>query len=381
MFSNFLNHHQLPFCEEMVKLTNGDFRFVATKPIEQERLSLGYEDMNKKPFVVRAYENEEQYELAKKLCAESDIVIYGSAPEAFFKARKEMGLLTFRYSERILKKGLYQIFSPRAQKNIRNNHSKYKNNTYLLCASAFTAADYARFGAYKNNAYKWGYFPQVKKYDDIEEVIKAKNKNSILWAGRFIDWKHTEVAVKVADMLKKNGYDFTLNIIGTGELEKEIRTLINKKGLEKQVNMLGSMSPEKVREYMEKSEIFLFTSDRHEGWGAVLNESMNSGCAVVASHAIGSVPFLIDNGKNGMVYKSGKVKDLYVKTKYLLDNSEKRREIGKNAYLTLEQQWNPENAAKRFYKLALSLLEEKDANLFEEGVCSKAKILKDNWKI
>ena len=49
---------------------------------------------------------------------------------------------------------------------------------------------------------------------------------------------------------------------------------------------------------MEKSEIFLFTSDKGEGWGAVLNESMNSACAVVASHAIGSVPFLLKDGEN-----------------------------------------------------------------------------------
>ena len=80
-----------------------------------------------------------------------------------------------------------------------------------------------------------------------------------------------------------------------------------------------------------------------------------------------------------MVYKSCKVKDLYAKTKYLMDNSEKRREIGKNAYLTLEQQWNPENAANRLYELSVSLLNSGSADIFEEGVCSKAKRLKDNW--
>lgn len=51
------------------------------------------------------------------------------------------------------------------------------------------------------------------------------------------------------------------------------------------------MKASEVRSYMEKADIYLFTSDFNEGWGAVLNESMNSGCAVVASHAIGSVPF------------------------------------------------------------------------------------------
>ena len=34
---------------------------------------------------------------------------------------------------------------------------------------------------------------------------------------------------------------------------------------------------------MEKADIFLFTSDRREGWGAVANEAMNSACALVVS--------------------------------------------------------------------------------------------------
>ena len=44
---------------------------------------------------------------------------------------------------------------------------------------------------------------------------------------------------------------------------------------------------------MEESEIYLVTSDRKEGWGAVVNEAMNSGCAVVADHMIGAAPWMI----------------------------------------------------------------------------------------
>ena len=36
-----------------------------------------------------------------------------------------------------------------------------------------------------------------------------------------------------------------------------------------------------------------------EGWGAVVNEAMNSGCAVVADHMIGAAPWLIRQGENG----------------------------------------------------------------------------------
>ena len=65
------------------------------------------------------------------------------------------------------------------------------------------------------------------------------------------------------------------------------------------------MSPEKVRSVMEKSHIFVFTSSHLEGWGAVVNEAMNSGCAVVANVQAGAVPYLIEQGVNGIAYPRG----------------------------------------------------------------------------
>ena len=59
--SNFLNHHQLPVALEMDKLTEHHYTFVATERINQERLSLGYEDMNQSyPWVIRTYESREE---------------------------------------------------------------------------------------------------------------------------------------------------------------------------------------------------------------------------------------------------------------------------------------------------------------------------------
>ena len=71
---------------------------------------------------------------------------------------------------------------------------------------------------------------------------------------------------------------------------------------------------------MRNHDIFIFTSDRQEGWGAVLNEAMDSGSTVVASDAIGSSPFLIKDGQNGFLFKSENHKSLYQKVAYLIDN-------------------------------------------------------------
>lgn len=377
--SNFYNHHQAPFSEAMNELTKGQFRFVATKPIREERLKMGWGGEDTPDFVIKSYESKENSDICQKLIDEADVVIIGSAPKSLLNNRLKNKKLTFYYSERIYKKKpkLYIFLVWLVQNATRIMRHK---NLYILCASAYTSADYAKTFTFLDKAYKWGYFTRLNSYDNVDEIINGKDPASILWAGRFINWKHPELALEVAERLIADGYDFKLKMIGTGVLEEHIKDLIEKKGLTNNVEMLGSMKPHEVREHMEKSEIFLFTSDRNEGWGAVLNESMNSACAVVAGHAIGSVPFLIEHGENGLIYEDGNVEDLYNKVKWLLDHPEERAMMGKNAYKIMTEEWNAENAARKLLELADKLLNgEYKASPFKTGVCSKAERLSDSW--
>ncbi len=375
-FSNFLNHHQLPFCLEMTKHIGDNFTFVETEPIEQERLDMGYEDMGEKyPFTLKSYKNNECYKLALRLGIESDVVIIGSAPEIFIQERMKYNKVTFRYTERILKEGLIRILDPRVVYGIWSQNTRYRNkNMYLLCASAYTAYDMQLFGAYPQKKYKWGYFPKVKKYD-IERLIENKRKNGkivILWAGRFLKWKHPEVAIKVAKLLKQHGYKFKLILIGDGELKENLVTYVNQNQLQDVIDFTGFMNPDEVRKHMEKADIFLFTSDYNEGWGAVLNEAMNSGCAVVASHAIGSVPFLIKHKINGMIYKNGDTEELLNMVMQLSDNDKMRENLGRQAYSTLVEEWNAENATNNFLQLTQAILSGEEIEI-SCGPCSIAK--------
>ena len=373
-YSNYLNHHQLPLCEAFMELCEGQFKFVAEDPITPLRLKLGYEDMNKKDFVVRAYESKAAALEAEKLAEESDIIILGAAKDKYINIRSRLGLPSFKYSERIFKH-TRSIFPYRFWRGLH-----IAEPVWLLCAGAFAAGDYAKAGAYRGKCYKWGYFPEAKEYEDFDEMISAQKASHILWAGRFIDWKRPEAAVCIAERLKADGYDFTINMIGAGEKLEEIKKLAAQKGLEKEIKFLGAVAPEKVREYMESSPIFLLTSNRREGWGAVLNEAMNSGCTVAASHLIGSVPFLLKDGENGMIYRDGDCEDLYKKVKYMLDNPEETARMGKAAYKTIAEQWNAKNAAARFIELAQAIIEGEPApDIFADGVCSKAKTLKSDW--
>ena len=137
------------------------------------------------------------------------------------------------------------------------------------------------------------------------------------------------------------------------------------------ITMLGSQPHEVVLEEMQKADIYLFTSDRNEGWGAVLNEAMSSGCAVVASDAIGSAPFLIENGKNGYMYRDGDINDLLQKVCSLIDNPQKRNQFSDEAIKTIGEEWSIENATNNLIKL-IHGLHKNGKTPIETGPCSLA---------
>lgn len=373
-FSNFINEHQIPFCEAMYKKTNGGFRFVATEPIDRERLKMGFVDKSEHfSYVIKSYENDSSYKMAMELGLSSDVVIIGSAPDDFIKERLDQNKLTFRYFERFFKEGRIRILDPRVFKAHYKQDFGYRNkNLYMLCASAYTAPDCRFILSYPDKTYKWGYFPETEQlpYDSIAKAKQKENKVKILWAGRMIDWKHPEAAIYLSKQLKNYNLPFSLDMIGDGEMRSNLENIVRNENLQDDVSFLGSMPPDQVRKNMMSADIFLFTSDRNEGWGAVLNESMSTACAVVASREIGSVPYLIEDSKNGLVYNRKDKNSLFNCVKRLIENKSFRETLGKNAYDTIKNLWNAEVATDRLLTL-IECINNGTPVPYTTGPCSK----------
>ena len=184
-----------------------------------------------------------------------------------------------------------------------------------------------------------------------------------------------EELAELAEDLRGAGYDFRLKLIGGGELEEKLKARIREKELSGLVTMTGFLPPQEVRKAMEESHIFLFTSNHLEGWGAVVNEAMNSRCAVVASREAGAVPFLIRHGENGMVYYRNRYEDFSGAVRHLIENKKDRERMGQRACETILKEWNADTAAAR----CLSLYEgwEKGRMSFpESGPLSPAPMIR-----
>lgn len=393
-FSNYFNHHQKALCDEFYRLLGDGFTFVETMPMEGFRANMGWGEETPL-YVMKTYENDELANRAQKLAVDSDLVIMGTAPEEYCENRLKKNRLTFRYSERPLKEGFIKFFIPRlTKKYIRMHLNNRDKNIYVLGASAFTALDFKKmFNSYPDKCYKFGYFPVHKEYD-IDELIEhkkefAKDRVSILWLGRMLKLKHPELLIKAAKILADSGYDFSIHMVGEGEMRPVCETLVKKSGLSDRITFEDFLSPEEARNVMADYQIYVMTSDKLEGWGSVIYEGLNAGCAVIASHICGATPWLVENEKCGLVFKSQSVKSLSEKLKKLLDNQDLIDMYGRNAYMKMHSLWNPQNAAESVLKLAEGLLEAgadgdtvktpAESGIISEGPCSKAGFLKNNW--
>lgn len=377
-YSCFLTHHQVPFCLEMQKRLGDDFKFVSMTKIFDWRLEMGFKDLDKVyDFVVRAYESDEAMEEAKKLALDSDIVIIGSTVDDCIIERLKQDKITFRYRSRVFlfPDGFFKtVLNKDKMKLFWQRHIRYRKNKnlYILLANAYGAKDFNMLGLYKNKTYKWGYFVETNKYN-IDELIDKKEQNEkieIVWVARFINWKHPEIVLKLARNLKEQNYNFHIKMLGAGVLEKKIRENIVKQGLTDVVEVVGQVPSDKVKDYMEQANIFIGTSDSREGWGAVINESMNAGCAIVANRKMGSVPYLLKNEESGLIYNS--YSEFEEKVKRVINDKDLRRKLGKNAYKVITEDWTSEVATENLLKLFESILNGKEFDV-NEGPASKAK--------
>ena len=381
MISNYINHHQIPFSNALYEKLGDDYHFIQTEPMEEERIQMGWGvEAEKIPYVVFL---DKQLELCKQLIDESDVLLVGwMEREDLIAGRLNSNKLTIRISERLYREGQWKAISPKGLIRKYKEHTSHrKNPVYLLCAGAYVPSDFSIVKAYPNKMFRFGYFPEFKEFT-IEQLQKMhvwgdkKNQEEIriVWAGRFIPLKHPEFAVKLAESLKKQGYRFHIHMVGGGELEDELKQTVKRKKLQNEITFYGFLKPMQVRKVMEKCHIHLFTSNYLEGWGAVVNEAMNSGCVEVANVEVGAAPFLIQHGKNGLVYKGGSYEDMEMQVKFLLDNPAKAADMGMEAYKTIATQWNAAEAANRLLKFYEDWKNSK-VELPQEGPFSPAPVI------
>lgn len=369
-FTNRLNSHQAPIADELFGMIGNSLKYVETCAPNDQSKKGSNEDYSTRAYLVKAWKDENMRNEAMLLAIESDVAVFGAESLAYeiFRIRKT-DKLSFDLSERWLKRGVIGFCSPRLLKSQWYYHTLfYKKPLFKLCASAYAANDLYLMRSFIDKCYKWGYF--TKQIESPKEVFHS-DVPRILWCSRFLKLKHPELAIKLAERLKKKKKDFVLDMIGTGPILEEMQKQAKDLDLDDMVHFMGFMPNDQVLEEMKGHDIFLFTSDRNEGWGAVANEAMGCGCALVASDAIGSSPYLIRQHQTGCMFRSGDLDSLEKEVLWLMEHPEEKQMIQVHACQYISEVWSPHHAAESLLQLIDDFKQNKVCSI-TEGPCSKA---------
>ena len=97
--SNYLNHHQIPFCRALSSRLGGSFVFIQTEPMEEERVQMGWNAGPQEPYLELLYEKPKE---CSEWIKQAEVLLLGwTEDESCFQERLRSGKPVIRISERI----------------------------------------------------------------------------------------------------------------------------------------------------------------------------------------------------------------------------------------------------------------------------------------
>ena len=195
----------------------------------------------------------------------------------------------------------------------------------------------------ENDAEKWAMYinrifvipnpiTTIPPYIDFKRSL-----NRIICVGRLHEQKGMDLLIEAFSLISVECPKWRIDIFGEGYEELSLRKLICKKHLEEQV-YINPPTDRIYDEYMKSD--FLVLSSRYEGFGLVLVEAMACGLPCISFDCPYGPRDIIEDRVNGCLVDNGNVRQLAEKMLWMINNKERRLEMGMAA----------RNSALRYHK-------------------------------
>ena len=167
---------------------------------------------------------------------------------------------------------------------------------------------------------------------DFEEIQNSGQKRdiahpSIFFAGRLEKVKGVNILLRAIPHIKRLIPDVKVYIAGSGSEENKLKNLVKELNLTENVRFLGFISGDAKWSYYKSIDLCVVPSI-NEAFGLSSLEAMACGKPVVASN-VGGIPYVVENGKTGLLFECGNIDDLAEKIIALLQNKELREKMEK----------------------------------------------------
>ncbi|MCL5282121.1 MAG: glycosyltransferase family 4 protein [Planctomycetes bacterium] len=178
----------------------------------------------------------------------------------------------------------------------------------------------------------------------------------LLYFSRILKLKGLDILLQAFAGLVSQRREAHLLIVGDGPFRKYCEQLRDDWHIPN-VRFVGWVPNEEAWKYYQQADIFVLPCSgkgRREGWGLVVNEALSMSLPVVTTEAVGCVPDLVQEGRNGYVVAPGDVAALRQALQKLVEDRSLREQMGAESraifeeFNSYEKQYRGFDAAIRF---------------------------------
>lgn len=186
---------------------------------------------------------------------------------------------------------------------------------------------------------------------EIPDGKKPKQKEGFVVGNisRLTREKGQDILIRAFPYVLKKIPQAQLLLAGSGPDKAYFQEMIEKLGIASSVKLVGFVKDSV--EFYNKLNIFVFPSVWNlEGFGLVIIEAMAHQAPVIASN-IGPVPYIIKNGKTGILVKPEDEKILANEIVHLLQNKTLRDKLAKEGYKTVNKKFSLQKISKEIINI------------------------------
>lgn len=193
--------------------------------------------------------------------------------------------------------------------------------------------------------------------EETRRVLRAQlnlpqDKKLVIFTGRLLRGKGLPLLVRVWKDLSVRHPQAALIIVGAGgnimsSCEDEIRSFVSEHGLSGSVVFTGGVR--NVEDYLRSSDLFVFPTE-DEAFGISLIEAMACGLPPVASR-VGGIKDIVVDGDTGLLVPPSEHAPLHDALDLLLRDSQRAREIGQRAAVSVRQRYSRQTVLTQYMSL------------------------------
>ncbi len=178
---------------------------------------------------------------------------------------------------------------------------------------------------------------------------KRNNNKTIGFLGRLDHSKGVDILIDAFIKVSIKIPGATLEIVGKGSRETELKKKIERSGNNSNIIFKGLIAYAEVLHFLSSVDIVVVPS-RTDNLPTVVLESLSAGSPVIGSNS-GGIPDIISDGWNGLLFERENADELSEKIIMLLNDEQKRDEIGRNARKSFEKRYCIDQHCSRFEQM------------------------------